>query len=104
MARDLLLKDRRLNEQGCVPRFLIHYPKSIIGFQLIEDPPQTAYDGLKTYNQRITEHLDATKYSQESGELNRHSLKFEPNAWRVWKSFHDECQIDVRPDGRYEDI
>ncbi|MCP4701416.1 MAG: DUF3987 domain-containing protein [Gammaproteobacteria bacterium] len=74
------------------------------GFQLIEDTPQSAYDGLKTYNQRITEHLDATEYSRESGELNRHSLQFEPNAWRVWKVFHDECQIDVRPNGRYEDI
>ena len=103
---DRLLANAELRTQGLTSRMLVSVPPSQIGFRLQKDPKPGTERALKRYDDRILKLLHQPRKlgGPTQTELILREMKLSADAVKRWKIFADECEIAMRPEGRFENI
>lgn len=85
---------------GFLARYLVAAPCSTMGQRLYQAPPP-GMPRLNAFHQRITELLNAALPLDEKGRLEPPPLRLSPEAFRVWREYHDEIERQLAPLGDY---
>lgn len=88
---------------GFAARFLIAYPNSTQGTRFYKDPPKD-WKALTTFNNRITDLLNAQANIDENGGLILKELDFTPEAKKSWVMFYNEIERALGMDGELTNI
>ena len=102
--REFLRQSRALARgTGFLARFLISWPKSMIGQRLFQKPPK-GWPALTAFDQRM-EHLLSEKVEINSnGGLELKMLELDEQAKEIWVQFHDKLEVDLGPGKPLHDV
>jgi putative DNA primase/helicase len=81
---------------GFLARFLIAWPESTQGSRMFQDPPEH-WPQLAKFHRRLSVLLERPLTFNESGELTPVMLELSQAAKKVWISFHDDVEAELRP-------
>lgn len=90
-------------QSGFLARCLIAYPDSSMGTRFYQEPPEQL-DGLKEYEQRITDCLDQSQRLNQSGCINLPILKMNPQAKHLWIGFFNSIEAGLTAQGQWMEI
>jgi hypothetical protein len=105
-----LLLDQMVNQatgisrqSGFLARCLLAYPDSSMGTRFYQEPP-AQLDGLKEYEQRITECLDQSQRLNQTGCINLPILKMNAQAKHLWIGFFNSIEAGLTAQGQWMEI
>ena len=105
-----LLLDQMVNqangisrESGFLARCLLAYPDSSMGTRFYQEPPEKL-NGLKEYEQRITDCLDQSQRLNQAGCINLPILKMNPQAKHIWIQFFNSIETGLSRQGQWIEI
>jgi len=81
---------------GWLARFLIAWPESTQGTRMFHDPPKD-WPKLGKFHRRLESLLDHPLSFDEAGNLSPTMIELSPEAKKIWISFHDEVEEELRP-------
>jgi len=103
IAKELMLSNKYMEEQGFLARFLMVAPKSTRGKRPLKKMSDVQQSDLATYRRRVTEMLDMVQYN-EDGELILRHLTLSPEAVIYWEAFYEDVEPKLAENAEYSDI
>ena len=88
---------------GFAARFLVAWPETTQGTRFYRDPPE-GWPGLTAYHARLRRLLETPLAFNERGELIPQPLDMEPDAFAVWRQFHDDIERELRDGGELAEL
>lgn len=88
---------------GFAARFLVAWPETTQGTRFYRDPPE-GWPGLTAYHARLRRLLETSLAFNERGELIPQPLDMEPDAFAVWRQFHDDIERELRDGGELAEL
>jgi putative DNA primase/helicase len=83
---------------GFAARFLFAWPESTQGTRQYREA-STGWPGLTAFQKRLRRLLDTRMPFNELGQLSPPPLEMEPDAFEVWRTYHDAVERELRPVG-----
>ncbi|HAU9810803.1 TPA: DUF3987 domain-containing protein [Legionella pneumophila] len=90
-------------QSGFLARCLLAYPDSSMGTRFYQEPPEQL-DGLKEYEQRITDCLDQSQRLNQTGCINLPTLKMNAQAKHLWIGFFNSIEAGLTAQGQWMEI
>jgi hypothetical protein len=109
MMQPLLLDQMIIQATGIsrqsafLARCLLAYPDSCMGTRFYQEPPEQL-DGLKEYEQRITDCLDQSQRLNQAGCINLPLLKMNAQAKHIWVQFFNSIEAGLTPQGQWMEV
>ena len=88
---------------GYFARFLFSRPESTQGTRFYVEAP-TARPALAAFSEQMTTLLAEEAVFDEFGRLVPHLICFDPDAQRIWETYHDEVEAQVGGEEQYSGI
>lgn len=88
---------------GFLARFLVAWPGSTQGMRLFQSAP-TSWPALTAFNRRVRDILDAPVPMAEDGGLTPVVLSLDPEAYQLWREFHDTVEGELGDGGELYDV
>ena len=86
---------------GFIARCLFSYPESTQGNRLYKDPPKSPK--LASFND-VVRKLLGIEPNFEAGVLKPENISLSKDAHEIWRSFHDDCELQLGLKGKYATI
>ncbi|MCU0973196.1 MAG: DUF3987 domain-containing protein [Burkholderiales bacterium] len=88
---------------GFAARFLFAWPESTQGTRQYREA-STGWPGLTAFQKTLRRLLDTRMPFNELGQLSPPPLEMEPDAFDVWRTYHDAVERELRPVGELAGI
>ena len=88
---------------GLWARCLIALPESTQGTRMFDEPPAST-PCLTRFNRQIRNILDLPVPIDDDGRLCPRLMMPSPEAKQEWIAYHDEVEVQLRPDGAFADV
>lgn len=104
VLRELVVRSSGLTRGiGFLARYLVTAPASTMGTRLYRDAPE-GMPSLSAFSARITALLSMGLPVDDQGRLAPPLLRLSPEAFEVWREYHDQIEHELRPLGDFSAV
>ena len=90
---------------GFLARFLITKPTSTMGQRIISfGELDTKLEAVKLFNQKIYSILNTDLLRDDKGKLSPKVIKLSPEAYKVWVTYFNATENELKPFGKYVEV